>query len=883
MKVYETLVGRGRLCFYLCLVVASALMLFAGCTQESVPGIDAASESDANESDWNLDSGRDAVGDSRGDSDVAVSTDAASEAGADSGKCVGCLPNGKKCTLDVECLNKKCIEGYCCKDICRSHCMSCAISGSEGKCTALSAMQQPKGCSGAFECDGKGQCRLSNGQTCGQSGVCASNFCVKGICCESKCSSACESCKTGKCIPYTCVPKTCEAFSTCDGMGGCKITYKPSATVCRSSNGSCDEAERCSGNSSNCPKDVLAPATMVCRQASGSCDKAETCTGTTIGCPKDVFAPAKTICRPSAGMCDVAEVCNGNSPSCPKDVFEPATKVCRNTSNFCDLPEKCTGTSASCPMNQYKPNATACNDQNSCTKGDKCDGFGQCKGVPFSCIPETCEASSTCDGKGGCKVAYKSSAMVCRPSAGPCDIAEKCTGSSSNCPNDALEPATKVCRKATSFCDMDEKCTGTSASCPSNQYKLEGTTCNDGKATTCNDTCNGSGVCTGTACYYVDATKGDNTTGDGSQAKPWKTVSFAIAKISGSGVINVAPGVYDTVMGGGTWHEIFPINIKAGISIVGQNKNTTIIDAKKTAPVFYCNGIGVNTKISNLTIRNGRSISFGMSSSKEGNISLHYCNVTISNNIIETGSAYFGGAGVQVEGGNPIISNNLFRKNSSSNYGGVLDIRRGGSAKVIGNSFIENSGGMVNFTGGAIYLSGSIWGGSPVIMNNFIQNTNSHGISVMYDRYKVLIVNNSISGSSGNGIRLTYTNKNVSIVNNIFYNNYFGIFEAYSMSSGNNDPVMVEYNLFYNNKNGHYFDESSTTYKSVALLNAHVAECKYNLEGDPVFFNPNSDLHINTGSAAIDAGTKSQAPAYDIDGDSRPQGKGIDIGADEIK
>ena len=42
-----------------------------------------------------------------------------------------------------------------------------------------------------------------------------------------------------------------------------------------------------------------------------------------------------------------------------------------------------------------------------------------------------------------------------------------------------------------------------------------------------------------------------------------------------------------------------------------------------------------------------------------------------------------------------------------------------------------------------------------------------------------------------------------------------------------------------------------------------------------------SDYHIAPGSAAIDAGVNSGVTS-DIDGDTRPQGSGYDIGADEV-
>jgi hypothetical protein len=55
------------------------------------------------------------------------------------------------------------------------------------------------------------------------------------------------------------------------------------------------------------------------------------------------------------------------------------------------------------------------------------------------------------------------------------------------------------------------------------------------------------------------------------------------------------------------------------------------------------------------------------------------------------------------------------------------------------------------------------------------------------------------------------------------------------------------------------------------------------VEGNPLFIDPaNGDFHLQQISPAIDAGTEVDAPGVDFEGDLRPQGIGIDVGADEV-
>ena len=88
---------------------------------------------------------------------------------------------------------------------------------------------------------------------------------------------------------------------------------------------------------------------------------------------------------------------------------------------------------------------------------------------------------------------------VCRPPAGPCDIAEVCDGLHPTCPLDEFVESDIACRLAVDACDVAEFCDGNSAICPADSFAPAGTPCRD------EDSCDGAGgcfsLCSGGALY----------------------------------------------------------------------------------------------------------------------------------------------------------------------------------------------------------------------------------------------------------------------------------------------------------------------------------------------------------------------------------------------
>jgi len=121
-------------------------------------------------------------------------------------------------------------------------------------------------------------------------------------------------------------------------------------------------------------------------------------------------------------------------------------------------------------------------------------------------------------------------------------------------------------------------------------------------------------------------------------------------------------------------------------------------------------------------------------------------------------------------------------------------------------------------------------------------------------------------------------------MNNIFYTTNQNLFisNQYTTNIGN----QVDHNIYYSpgGANGSEWQWKGTTYSSLSTWQGATGNDSNGMYSDPRLLNPGSgDLHITRNSPAIDQGTIMASLTKDIDGDSRPLGSGIDMGADEYQ
>ena len=230
---------------------------------------------------------------------------------------------------------------------------------------------------------------------------------------------------------------------------------------------------------------------------------------------------------------------------------------------------------------------------------------------------------------------------------------------------------------------------------------------------------------------------------------------------------------------------------------------------------------------SNVIYSNTITVNYG------GGVGLDNSNATLSGNHIYGNTAVERGGGVFLSESNATLNGNIVTGNSTALWGGGLYLSPVSNAMMTNNVIVNNR---ANLAGSGLY----IWGSS----SHLLHTTIAHN-----------------SGGYGSGVYITDYGSNYSTVamtNTILVSHTVGI----AVAEGN--TATLNATLWYAN---------DTDYSSnVIHANDH--------SGDPAFAP--DGYHLTLSSAAIDAGVDAGVTT-DIDGDTRPQGSGPDLGADELR
>ncbi|MBN1676593.1 MAG: right-handed parallel beta-helix repeat-containing protein [Kiritimatiellae bacterium] len=308
---------------------------------------------------------------------------------------------------------------------------------------------------------------------------------------------------------------------------------------------------------------------------------------------------------------------------------------------------------------------------------------------------------------------------------------------------------------------------------------------------------------------------------------------------------------------------------------------TTILDGQGTGTVATVKAGYTFGTINGFTIRNAAASGIRCSSSSTtiagnkiinntsdagGGIYCYYSSPVISNNTIEGNAATGDGGGIFCTNASPLLIANSLSVNDAVNGGAIAVFNS--SPNIGGNTVAGNT---ASEAGGGVYCRDS----SPTIaLNEITGNAAADGGGVYCWSFSPTLVNNTIRGNTasaaGGGVCCDAGSTPLLLNNTILANTAADGGGVYASPSSS--PTITNCILW---ENGDDLANCLATYSCIEDGDAGDG----NIATDPALY---ADAHIQGRSPCIDAGTSIGAPTTDRDGEARPAGAGIDIGADEF-
>jgi len=298
-----------------------------------------------------------------------------------------------------------------------------------------------------------------------------------------------------------------------------------------------------------------------------------------------------------------------------------------------------------------------------------------------------------------------------------------------------------------------------------------------------------------------------------------------------------------------------------------------------------------------------------------GGLDLYDSDATLTGNTIASNTAGYGG-GLDLYGSDATLTDNTITSNTATVIGGGLCLGDDSDATLTGNTIVSN---IAAHNGGGLYLYNS---DATLISNTVISNTAKwDGSGAFLEFGDARLTSNTVAFNTANrdggGLYLWYSD--ATLTNNMVFDN-----EGNSAGSGlyvYASSCRLLHTTLARNSGGdgsgvYVIDDGDDNYSAVALTNTILVSHSVgitvtagntatlegtlwygngqdtggagtiltgtvNVSGDPAFVDPDAgDYHISSGSAAIDTGVDAGVTT-DIDGDPRPDGCWVDIGADE--